>query len=85
MFLTLPDTLLIEYELGYEITGENTEEVCTSFCKESCVLYDNDKPITRMQLLDKIKSRLGMKGGKKTRQRRRRKLHNHRKSNRHFI
>ena len=70
-------------QLGYSITGENTNEVCASFCKESCVVYDNDNPITRMQLLDQIKYRLGMKGGK-TRQRRRRKLHNHRKSNQCF-
>ena len=71
-------------DLGYIISGENTTTfICESFCKESCVLYDKDKPVTRMQLLNEIKSRLGMAGGK--RKSRKRKLHNYRKPKSFFI
>ncbi len=52
-------------KLGYTITGENTNEVCKTFCKQSCVLYDKGKPITRIQLLNEIKKLLGIKGGKR--------------------
>jgi hypothetical protein len=51
--------------LGYNILGEDTKNVCEIFCKESCVLYDDGKKITRNYLFNKIKSHLGIKGGKK--------------------
>jgi hypothetical protein len=58
-------TIEVFEELGYEISGENTNEVCKTFCKQSCVLYDKGNPITRIQLLNEIKKHLGMKGGKR--------------------
>jgi len=52
--------------LGYTITGENTDQVCKTFCKELCVLYDNRGiPITKEQLLNEIKKHLGIRGGKR--------------------
>jgi hypothetical protein len=50
-------------ELGYKIIGENTEGICKIVCTEPYLLYDNDKPITRTQLLKEIKLYLGIRGG----------------------
>jgi hypothetical protein len=53
-------------DLGYEIDGENnTEGMCKLFCSEPYVLEDKGNRITRTQLLNKIKSYLGIKGGKR--------------------
>lgn len=58
--------------LGYNRIKENTKKICDDFCKESCVLYNNGKPVTRIQLLDEIKNHLGMRGGKRKKRTKRR-------------
>jgi hypothetical protein len=56
-------------DLGYVITGENTNKICESVCRDSCILYVNDNPITKEQLLNEIKKHLGMTGGKRKKKR----------------
>ena len=58
-------TIDVFVNLGYDILGEDTDQVCKTFCKELVVLYDKGKPITRTDLLNKIKNKLNIRGGKR--------------------
>jgi hypothetical protein len=53
--------------LGYVPTNEETaEQVCESFCKMPCVLYNKNEKITKEMILQQIKKKLKIGGKKRT-------------------